>query len=202
MGEASPVFPGEWPLTFPRTERGGRQPALRRRSDGSRGRDGEKTEGSAAGGKPFICRRDKRLCRACPLIRTTGAVMGRKQRCGPASGLSAGGVATDWTSDRYRHRRRRPQAGSVLRIERVRPGRAVAQLAFLRVADANPAATLRSDRDDSLKEKSNGDGANPHPLYRDRQVAPWRTPLGRPFRAGLFLPGQGHGETGVAGLAC
>ncbi len=77
--EKSLVFPGEWPLTFPRTERGGRKPALRRRPVGSRGRDGEKTEGSAAGGKPFFCRRDKRLCRACPLIRTAGAVMGRKQ---------------------------------------------------------------------------------------------------------------------------
>ncbi|MCA0345278.1 MAG: hypothetical protein LCH99_37010, partial [Proteobacteria bacterium] len=74
----------------------------------------------------FFCRRDKRLCRACPLIRTAGAVMGRKQRCGPTSGLSAGGIATDPTSDRDRYRRRRPQAGSVLRIERGRPERAVA----------------------------------------------------------------------------
>lgn len=52
--------------------------------------------------------------------------MGRKQKCGPATGLSAGGIATDWTSDRHRDRRRRLKAGSVLRIERGRPERAVA----------------------------------------------------------------------------
>ncbi|MGQ3241807.1 hypothetical protein, partial [Shinella sp.] len=38
-------------------------------------------------------------------------------------------------------------------IERGRPERAVAQLAFLRVAGVNPVATLRSDKDYSLKEK-------------------------------------------------
>ncbi len=95
MGEATPVFPGEWPLTFPRTERGGRKPAPRRRAGGSRGRDGEKTEGSARSGESrFFTDATSGLPRL-PLDPNARRCQGRNERCGPRAGLSAGCAAAD-----------------------------------------------------------------------------------------------------------
>lgn len=109
-GEASPVFPGEWPLTFPRTEGGGLEPAPRRGARLSSGvaRKVAHLLGSALGG---LARKMQRL--HGPLDRLGHRCHGAKTKMWPGTGFLYGREAPDWTSDRYRNRRRQPKAGFV-----------------------------------------------------------------------------------------
>ena len=72
---------------------GGRKPAPRRRAGGSRGRGGEKTEGSARSGESrFFAGATSGLPRL-PLEPNARRCQGRDERCGPHAGLNAGCVS-------------------------------------------------------------------------------------------------------------
>ena len=77
-------------------DRGGRaQPAPRRRAGGSRGRGGEKTEGSARSGESrFFADATSGLPRL-PLDANARRCQGRNEQCGPRAGLSAGCAAAE-----------------------------------------------------------------------------------------------------------
>ena len=127
MGEASPVFPGEWPLTFPRTEGGGRSPP----HGGARADQGvvagkKRKVRRAAVKAVFLPTRQAALPRL-PLDPNARRCQGRDERCGPRAGLSAGCAAAE------KDKRSSPASAETaagwlraLRIERGRPERAMA----------------------------------------------------------------------------
>ena len=134
LGEASPVFPGEWPLTFPRTEGGGRSPPHGGGRSGQGVVTGKKRKVRRAAVKAvFMPARQAALPRL-PLDPGGRRCQGRNKRCGPERASPAG-------AQHPLDKRSLPgsaetaQARSVLRIERGRPERAVAPPILMLVRD-------------------------------------------------------------------
>ena len=95
MGEASPVCPGEWPLTFPRTEGGGRSPPHGGARAGQGVVAGKKRKVRRAAVKAvFLPTRQAALPRL-PLEPNARRCQGRDERCGPRAGLNAGCMAAE-----------------------------------------------------------------------------------------------------------
>ena len=126
MGEASPVFPGEWPLTFPRTEGGGRSPPHGGGRSGQGVVAGKKRKVRRAAVKAVFFPTRQAACRACPLIRAAGDVRGERDDAARRRASVPGAQAADGQAivTGIGGDGRRP--ASCPGIERGRPERAVA----------------------------------------------------------------------------
>ncbi len=95
MGEASPVCPGEWPLTFPRTEGGGRSPPHGGGRSGQGVVAGKKRKVRRAAVKAVFFPTRQAACRACPLIRAAGDVRGERDDAARRRASVPGAQAAD-----------------------------------------------------------------------------------------------------------
>ena len=177
-------------------DRGGRaQPAPRRRAGGSRGRGGEKTEGSARSGEShFFADATSGLPRL-PLDTNARRCQGRDERCGPRAGLSAGCAAAE------KDKRSSPASAETatgrlraLRIERARPERAMAHGTI--EEDLRRGETDRYPRGSGKPYGAIGERGFPPPGYRS-PAGPVRCGRGRAVLTALRLDNGLHHREAV-----